>query len=311
MNNLPLVSILIPLYNAEQYIEDTIKRIKRQTYPNIEIIIVDDHSTDNSLKIAQLYASENIHIYINPNKGGNSARNYAFSYSKGQFVKYMDADDYCSDNLISKQVERIMKEDNSTTLVFSPVRMLSPDGHFLFPLREIDKDYTPGIELLLDIWRHKGFNCPHCHLIPRSLVEKVKGWDESIIKNQDGEFFARIYAAANKALAVDSEYAVWRQTGNGVSTQASLEAIKSVCDTHRIISNLIYNYRYDKETRQICGNYIGNYIFENYPFIKPLLPQIEIYCKETGTKLYFPKRRRISILKAFFGWKTAATIINN
>ena len=111
-------------------------------------------------------------------------------------------------------------------------------------------------------------------------------------------------------MSVNNEYAVWRQTGNGVSTQTSLEAIKNVCDTHHIITNLIYNYCNNEETHKICGSYMGSYIFENYPFIKPLLPQIEAYCQETGTKLYFPKRKRNKILKALFGWKIAATIIN-
>lgn len=70
MNSFPLISVLIPLYNAEQYIENTIIRLKRQTYPNIEVIIVDDHSTDKSLKIAQKYVSEQVRVYVNPKKGG-------------------------------------------------------------------------------------------------------------------------------------------------------------------------------------------------------------------------------------------------
>lgn len=82
----PLVSILIPLYNAEQYIEETITKALEQTYSNIELIIVDDHSTDNSLKIAQKYASEKVHIYCNPKKGGNSARNYAFEKCNGEYI---------------------------------------------------------------------------------------------------------------------------------------------------------------------------------------------------------------------------------
>ena len=310
MNSFPLVSVLIPLYNAEQYIEDTIIRLKKQTYPNIEVIILDDHSTDKSLKIAQKYVSEQVHVYVNPKKGGNSARNYAFLQSRGEYVKFIDADDFCSDNMIKSQMERILSEGTRQTVVFSPVRMYYPDGQLFVPPRGIDRDYVPSIELLLDIWRGKGFNCPHCHLMHRSLVNKVNGWNENIIKNQDGEFFARIYAAADKALAVDSEYAVWWQTGSGVSTQMSLRAIESVCETHCIISDLIYSYRNDEETRKICGRFIGAYVFFNYPLIKPLLPQIETYCEKTNTVLYFPKQRRISILKALLGWKIAAIIIN-
>lgn len=68
MNNTPLVSILIPLYNAEKYIEETITKTLKQTYSNIELVIVDDHSTDQSLSIAQKYASEKVYIYSNPKK---------------------------------------------------------------------------------------------------------------------------------------------------------------------------------------------------------------------------------------------------
>ena len=99
-NNYPLVSILIPLFNAENYIEDTIAKALKQTYPNIELIIVDDHSTDNSFQLAQKYNSKNVRIYKNPKKGGNSARNYAFEKCNGEYIKFMDADDYCTDDLL-------------------------------------------------------------------------------------------------------------------------------------------------------------------------------------------------------------------
>lgn len=100
----------------------------------------------------------------------------------------MDADDYCTNDMIEKQMERMLKDGDENTLIFSPVKMLYPDGKFFLPPREIDKDYIPGIELLIDIWRERGWNCPHCHLMHRNLFVKSKGWDESILRNQDGEF---------------------------------------------------------------------------------------------------------------------------
>ena len=203
-----LVSILIPLYNAEEFIGDTISRCLQQSYKNIEIVIVDDHSTDQSFSIAQQYECHNIHIYKNPKKGGNAARNHAFQMSKGEYVKFLDADDYCSTTMIENQIKRLLNDGTERSVVFSPVRMLYEDGHWLNPPRSIDFDHEPGIELLLDIWRGKGWHCPHCHLMHRNLVEKAGLWDENVIKNQDGEFFARVYAAADKALSVPDEYAV-------------------------------------------------------------------------------------------------------
>lgn len=225
MKHIPSVSILIPLYNAEAYIAETIERCLNQSYENIEIIIVDDHSTDNSFSVTQQFECNNIHIYENPKKGGNSARNYAFQMSKGEYVKFLDADDYFSSEMLKKQVERLMKDGTDNSVVFSPVRMLYEDGHWLIPPRSIDFDHEPGIELLLDIWRGKGWHCPHCHLMHRNLVEKAGLWDENVIKNQDGEFFARVYAAADKALSVPDEYAVWRQFHTGVHAVMKPEAI--------------------------------------------------------------------------------------
>lgn len=304
----PLVSILIPLYNAEQYIEETITKALEQTYSNTELVIVDDHSTDNSLKIAQKYASEKVHIYSNPKKGGNSARNYAFEKCNGEYIKFMDADDYCTNDMIEKQMERMLKDGDENTLIFSPVKMPYPDGKFFLPPREIDKDYIPGIELLIDIWRERGWNCPHCHLMHRNLFVKSKGWDESILRNQDGEFFARVAAEASKSLSVKNVFAIWRQTGNGVSTRKSTESHKSVLLTFKRIINLILSYKDTSETRYACANHLGLFLYMHYDTIQPLIPDILKVYNELGTGIVLPNRKTIKILRFFLGWRNALKI---
>lgn len=306
----PLVSILIPLYNAEQYIEETITKALQQTYSNIELVIVDDHSTDNSLKIAQKYISEKVHVYSNPKKGGNPARNYAFEKCNGEYIKFMDADDYCTNEMIEKQMDRMLKDGDENTLVFSPVKMLYPDGHFFLPPREIDKDYIPGIELLIDIWRGKGWNCPHCHLMHRNLFIKSGGWDETITKNQDGEFFARIANKANKALCVPDEYAIWRQTGIGVSTKKTIKAHASMIRSYEIISKLILNYNDGMEYRKICAKYIGLFVYTYYPEISPIMPMIYKVLQQIKQPLMLPDRKILIFLRTIMGWKLALKIIH-
>lgn len=309
MNNTPLVSILIPLYNAEKYIEETITKTLKQTYSNIELVIVDDHSTDQSLSIAQKYASEKVHIYSNPKKGGNAARNYAFQMSKGEYIKFMDADDFCSNDMIEKQLKVLLEKGTQKSLAFSPVKMLYPDGSLVVPHREIDKDYSPSIELLIDIWRGKGWNCPHCHLMHRSLVSLAGGWNETIIKNQDGEFFARIASLADKAFSVKDTYAYWRQTGVGVSTKRSIEAHASMLKSYDIISSLILRHKDSLENRRICAKYIGFFIYQYYPEIKPLLPEIDKLLLKLKQPLILPNRKILIILRCLLGWKRALTII--
>lgn len=301
----PLVSICIPLYNASEYIEETLNKIFEQTYENIEVVVVDDHSTDGSYEILKTFESDKIKLYKNPKNGGNAARNYAFQQSKGDYIKFMDADDYCSENMIKAQLERLLNEGNENTLIFSPLRLLHPDGSFWHPPRLIDKDFSPGIELLIAIWKRKGFHCPHCHLMHRYLVEKSGGWDEKIIKNQDGEFFARISAIADKSLSVPSEYAVWRRTMKGVSNQTKLDSIDSVIDTLDITSKLLFNYDDSLEMKRICGKYIGFYVYQEYPNIKPLLPKIELLAKTNDIEINLPERKILKLLTLCFGWKTA------
>ena len=109
----PLVSVLIPLYNAEEFIGGAIESCLNQSYKNIEIVVVDDHSTDRSLSIAKQYESEKVHVLVNLKKGGQSARNYAYQCSKGPFVKFHDADDYATPGLIEKQVERMLTDGHT------------------------------------------------------------------------------------------------------------------------------------------------------------------------------------------------------
>ena len=101
--NPPKVSILIPLYNSENYIEETIQSCLNQTYENIEIIIVDDGSTDKSLQIAKSFESGKLKVYSQPNSGACKARNLAFEKSIGDYIQYLDADDLLSENKIENQ----------------------------------------------------------------------------------------------------------------------------------------------------------------------------------------------------------------
>ena len=308
-NITPLVSICIPMYNVSEYIEETLHRILKQSYENIEIVIVDDHSTDGSYSLAKAYESDKVKVYQNIKKGGNAARNYAFEMSNGTYIKFMDADDYCSDTMVEEQLNRMIRDGTENTLIHSPLKMLDPDGSFFNPHRSIDKDYSPGIELLIAIWKREGFNIPHSHLMHRNLVKKVGGWDEEIIKNQDGEFFARVAAIADQALSIKNVFAIWRQTKKGVSTQTSLDAHSSVIDTYNVITELLIHYDDSSQMREICGKYIGGFVYENYPQIKSLMPKVYLLLKKMDSSLLLPNRSIIKLFSFCFGWEKGLIMI--
>ena len=107
-----LISIIIPVYNAENYIADTIENIKQQTYKNYEIILVDDKSSDNSLEVMKKYSCNNIRIIaLHKNKGPAIARNVGIKVAKGRYICFQDADDLWDNKKLEKQI-KFMKENN-------------------------------------------------------------------------------------------------------------------------------------------------------------------------------------------------------
>jgi len=112
----PLVSVLIPTYNSELYIKDTLESILNQTYKNLEIIIIDDASTDSTLKIVKKYKDKRIKIYINnKNLGIAKNMNKGIRLSNGKYLAIMDADDWSYPYRIEEQV-KLMEKDEEVVL---------------------------------------------------------------------------------------------------------------------------------------------------------------------------------------------------
>ena len=93
-----MISIIIPVFNSEKYIEQTIKSAIDQTWANKEIIIIDDGSTDNSLAIAKQFKNDRIKIITQQNKGASAARNKGIAEAKGTYIQFLDAVDILSAN---------------------------------------------------------------------------------------------------------------------------------------------------------------------------------------------------------------------
>ena len=107
MMKTPLVSILVPAFNAQEWIADTLHSAIAQTWENKEIIIVNDGSTDQTVAIARKFESESVRIITQKKQGAAAARNKAFSLSRGDYIQWLDADDLLSPDKIARQVEAL------------------------------------------------------------------------------------------------------------------------------------------------------------------------------------------------------------
>src|SRR5882762_11780976 len=112
-----LVSILIPAYNAQEWIADTIRSALGQTWPRKEIIVVDDGSSDQTVAIARQFASKTVSVVSQKNQGASASRNKALGLYQGDYIQWLDADDLLSRDKVAKQMEAAEKAENKRTLL--------------------------------------------------------------------------------------------------------------------------------------------------------------------------------------------------
>lgn len=124
--NSPLVSTIITVYNGENYLSEAIQSVINQDYPHIDIIIIDDGSTDGSRGVAQQFGPP-VQYYYQNNTGIAAAKNHGIKLSKGDFLAFLDADDLWTKNKIRKQI-KVFNEDPTLDIVFSHVKQFySPE----------------------------------------------------------------------------------------------------------------------------------------------------------------------------------------
>ena len=114
----PLISIIIPVYNVEKYFENCIKSVQNQSYRNIEIIIINDGSTDSTKELCEYYSKNDKRIIVinQKNMGVSAARNAGIKYSNGQYISFVDGDDYIDFDMYEKLVYFAQKYKSDYTI---------------------------------------------------------------------------------------------------------------------------------------------------------------------------------------------------
>lgn len=122
---MPLVSIIVPVYNAEKYLSECLDCLINQTYKNIEIICINDGSTDNSLQILEEYSKNDsrIKVYTQENSGEAETRNKGLELATGKYIAAIDSDDYCSLDFIEECVKIAEKEKSDIVIPFMNLRL--------------------------------------------------------------------------------------------------------------------------------------------------------------------------------------------
>lgn len=195
----PLVSVLIPCFNAERYIGDTLESVLRQTWPEVEIIVVNDGSTDHSAHEISRFAHPRLTCVNRPNAGAAASRNEAFRLSRGAFIQYLDADDLIGNDKIERQIRRL--QDHPRCVASSEwARFYQTPDQAVFQPEEVWQDLPPVDWLAMSRRDGLGMMFPAVWLVPRSVVNAAGPWANEISLTDDTEFFTRVLLQAERVL---------------------------------------------------------------------------------------------------------------
>ncbi|HTJ78572.1 MAG TPA: glycosyltransferase family A protein [Rariglobus sp.] len=197
-----LVSIIIPAFNAEQWIKATIESALAQTYPHCEIIVIDDGSQDRSLALARTFESRGVRAIAQSNAGAAVARNHGMRVARGDFFQFLDADDLLSPEKISAQMALLEKHPAGTLAICRWGRFYDNPAHTVFSDDDIARNFAPLEWMRLHCGSGRMMH-PSAWLVSRTLAEAAGEWNEQLSLNDDGEYFARVVLASDHIVCAD------------------------------------------------------------------------------------------------------------
>lgn len=298
------VSVIIPVYNAAKYLESCLNSIFDQTYKKLEIICVNDGSTDGSDKILEKFSGK-IDIISQLNSGAASARNYGLHAATGTYIKFWDADDLMNPTHIEAQVEAIdgfstciascrwgrFYDGNPKSTQFIPETVWTD----LESLEWIKKSLSQRVDMAASwLW-----------LIPRNILEKAGGWNSSLSLNDDFEFSMRILKHAQSVRFANDAITYYR-SGNedSLASVKSREAFEAALESTRLGCNHILEMENSNEVRQMIANRFQEWVFRMYPHYPDLVKETEEKIRQLGgSSNRIEGGRAFQLLFRIAGWK--------
>ena len=304
----PLVSILIPAYNAEAWISDTLRSAIAQTWERKEIIVVDDGSKDQTLALARQFESEHVRIVTQENRGAAATRNNAFSLCHGDYIQYLDADDLMGSNKITSQMNALGASPNK--------RMLLSGSWGLFMHRYYRTKFIPSalwcdlspVEWLVRKMALNLYMQTASWLVSRELVEAAGPWDTRLLGDDDGEFFCRVLLASEGVRFVPESKVYYRMAGASSLSYIGNSDKKRVAQMCSMQLHIKYlrSLEDSERTRAACVQYLQNWLVFFYPERMDLVDQARQMAKDLGGTLETPYLSwKYAWIRDLFGWRVA------
>lgn len=302
----PLVSIVIPVYNAERFIGATIESALAQDWPQKEIIVVDDGSVDGSLAVIQRFERAGVRSIVKATAGGSAARNTGFKASHGDYIQFLDHDDLLAEGKISAQMA--VAGANAAMPVFGLWSRFRGDtggayGGWL-PDARVRHDWAP-----ID-WLLESPLVPTCAwLTPRPLVEAAGLWNETLVDNpdDDGEFFMRVFSHAERILFSEQAKSYFRtEDGSTAGHNRGMNALRSIFEICKAYERIIRAGTDSPAARRACADRYLAFMYMAYPLCPALIAEAEAKVVTLGfDPSKVPNTPLYEQLSKLMGWRLA------
>jgi glycosyltransferase involved in cell wall biosynthesis len=286
-----------------------------QTHQSIEVILVDDGSTDNSYLLAKQYESNNVKVLQQENAGAAVARNTGLAVAKGDYIQFLDAGDVLSERKIAAQVKALETQPGKVAVCnykqFTTEEDLTntvyPDQSAFIYSSDVPKDF------LINLWGGKGelnFIQTNCWLVPRQVIDKAGGWRAYRCPDDDGEFFARVLLASEGIVYVPGVYNYYHIAPGGVN-QLSKSKNKKYLQNTLLTIDLKHRYLLQRGEHPLIGKAIASqylrFAVDQYPAQKKLSAIAYRRYQSLAEKVELPVLggRFFEVVKTMAGWKAA------
>jgi len=304
----PLVSILIPAFNAEDCIPYTIESALQQTWTRKEIIVVDDGSRDHTADVVRRFAAKNLKLVSTDNQGPAAAVNTAYKHCQGDYIQELDSDDILAPDKIERQLAALRESDTARTLLSGPWAAFHyRTRRAQFVRNALWEDLTP-VEWLL---RKMGGNLHMQNatwLVSRELAEAAGPWDTRLHYDQDGEYYCRVLLASNGTRFVREARIFYRASNTSrVSYIGNSERKKnSLYRSMKLHIEYLRSLEDSERVRKACLTYMQTWYDCFYPARMDIIADLQGLAAELGGTLEVPKLAwKYAWIKPILGWKAA------
>ena len=308
---MPLVSILIPAYNAEEWIAESLQSAIAQTWQRKEIIVVNDGSTDRTAELARRFASKEVAVVSTANQGLSAAVNHAFRLSQGDYIQELDADDLLAPDKIERQLAALREVDSRRTLLSSAwAYFYFRPQQARFVRTSLWRDLSP-VEWLLAKMGENLHMQNATWLVSRELAEAAGPWDERLHYDQDGEYFARVLLASQGTRFVPEARIYYRISGlKRVSYVGNSDQKKdSLLISMKLHIEYLRSLEDSERVQKACVAYLQNWYRHFYPSLPDIVAEVQSLAAQCHGRLEVPRLKlKYAWMKPIVGEKAARQV---